>query len=265
VRERRLIFGEVADTYDRARPGYPDELFDQLVAQGGLQPGDPVLEVGAGTGKATRSLLARGLAVTAVEPSPEMAGVLQRACPGVVVRLHSFDEGDLPVGAFALVTAAQSWHWVTPVERSRRAAAVLRSGGWLAVWWNGPAPRDDDVRHGIDDAYRREAPELAGPSANRIPASRGERRIRDVEHAASAELRTLAEFEPPLTYEFPWSRWYSTEEYQSLLTTYSDHRLLPPETLNRLIAAVGVVLEAHGGGIEHAYVTELVTARRRAR
>ncbi|HEX5096633.1 MAG TPA: hypothetical protein VFX21_11490, partial [Acidimicrobiia bacterium] len=63
TREQRLVFGEVADQYDRARPGYPDAAFDAVVEYAPVRPGDRVLEVGAGTGKATTSMLARGLDV----------------------------------------------------------------------------------------------------------------------------------------------------------------------------------------------------------
>ena len=72
-----LVFGEIADEYDRARPSYPDELFDAVMAYGSLRTGDAALEIGAGTGKATRGFSARGLAVHALEPSPGMARVLR--------------------------------------------------------------------------------------------------------------------------------------------------------------------------------------------
>ena len=75
--EQRLVFGEVAEQYDRARPSYPDELFDAIIEHGGLHAGDAALEIGAGTGKATRGFVARGLAVHALEPSPGMARVLR--------------------------------------------------------------------------------------------------------------------------------------------------------------------------------------------
>src|ERR1700742_1269450 len=78
MRERRLVFGEVAELYDRHRPTYPAELVDDLVALAGLDGSRPVLEVGAGTGKATVLFASRGIPVIAVEPSAEMAAVAAR-------------------------------------------------------------------------------------------------------------------------------------------------------------------------------------------
>src|ERR1700712_1812259 len=66
--EQRLAFGSVAELYDRARPSYPPGAIDDVVAHAGLQTGDTVLEVGAGTGKATVLLAQRGLGVLALEP-----------------------------------------------------------------------------------------------------------------------------------------------------------------------------------------------------
>jgi hypothetical protein len=82
TREQRGVFGEVADDYDRIRPGYPGSLVDEVLAAAG--PG-PVLEVGAGTGKATVAFAARGVSLTCIEPDPRMAELLRRKLPGVPI------------------------------------------------------------------------------------------------------------------------------------------------------------------------------------
>jgi len=88
-RERlRSTFDEVPELYDRARPGYPAALFDDLIRDASLRPGSRVVEIGPGTGQATRALAERGLAVTAVELGPGLAAVARRnlaGFPGVEV------------------------------------------------------------------------------------------------------------------------------------------------------------------------------------
>jgi 16S rRNA A1518/A1519 N6-dimethyltransferase RsmA/KsgA/DIM1 with predicted DNA glycosylase/AP lyase activity len=115
--EQPLAFGAVAERYERARPGYPSGAIDEIVARGGLAAGDRVLEVGAGTGKATEPLAARGLAVTALEPSPPMAALLRtKRLKGVTVVESEF-ESWRAADRFAAVVSVQTWHWIEPEVR----------------------------------------------------------------------------------------------------------------------------------------------------
>src|SRR5574341_2171998 len=104
--EERLAFDRVPEIYDRVRPVYPEGLFDDLFERLPV-PGERirVIEIGAGTGKATASLLARGARVTAVEPGPNMAAFLRRRFPGearLEVLNAMFEDAPLPQGAFDL-------------------------------------------------------------------------------------------------------------------------------------------------------------------
>src|SRR5439155_445449 len=97
------VFDEVPELYDRVRPTYPDELFADLVAITGMNERSAVLEVGCGTGQATRSLAALGCSVTAVEPGAGMAAVVRQrlgTSPNVRVETSSFEGWDDPGGLF---------------------------------------------------------------------------------------------------------------------------------------------------------------------
>jgi SAM-dependent methyltransferase len=125
-------FEAVADEYDAARPSYPNEVFDALGPLEGLH----VLDVGAGTGIATRALIDHGARVVAVDPGPE---VLRRAA----AHTHSLaavvgDGAFLPVrsGAVDMVCFAQSWHWLDEMRRVPETHRVLRSSGRWAGWWS---------------------------------------------------------------------------------------------------------------------------------
>ena len=83
VSDRALSFGARAEAYERFRPGYPAELFDRVIAYAG-RPVRSALEIGAGTGKATRVLAARGVAVTATEPDGAMLAELRKHVPAEV-------------------------------------------------------------------------------------------------------------------------------------------------------------------------------------
>ena len=104
---RARSFGTVADVYERARPGYPDDAVRWLA---GDAPCD-VVDVGAGTGKLTRSLVAHGHRVTAVEPSAEMLAQLRAAVPGAIPLEGTGEAIPLPDESADVVTAAQAFHW----------------------------------------------------------------------------------------------------------------------------------------------------------
>lgn len=134
----RQLFDHVAAAYDAHRPDYPGELFDALESALG-QPllRAEVLDVGAGTGIATRALAGRGAKVVAIDPGPVVLSLL-RARSTSRVRPVVGDGNALPLrdGAFDLVTYAQSWHWTDPARSVPEAARVLHDRGVLAVFWN---------------------------------------------------------------------------------------------------------------------------------
>lgn len=130
--ERALSFGSVAAAYERFRPGYPDAVTDLLLDYAG-RPLRTALEIGAGTGKATRLLASHGLAVTASEPDAEMLDELRRQVPAERVTPVQSRFEDLPTTqAYDLVLAAAALHWTRPEGRWERIAALLVPGGVFA-------------------------------------------------------------------------------------------------------------------------------------
>ncbi|MDR6971077.1 class I SAM-dependent methyltransferase [Leifsonia shinshuensis] len=131
-------FDRAADVYDAARPSYPADAESWLTE--GIE--GPVLDLGAGTGKLTAALVARGFEVSAVDPSPEMLRVLGERLPDVDAREGSAERIPFPDSAFGLVLVAQAWHWVDAERAIPEVARVLRPGGRLGLIWN---ERDESV------------------------------------------------------------------------------------------------------------------------
>jgi SAM-dependent methyltransferase len=158
--EARRGFQAGAAAYERGRPGYPLEAIDWLVEQLRLRPGRTVLDVGAGTGKLTRSLVSSGAEVVAVEPVAAMREMLAGAVPGAQV-LDGVAEA-LPLGDASVdaITVAQAFHWFDVPRTLAEFHRVLRPDGRFALIWN--RRRVDQPLHreisAIIEPYRRDTP-----------------------------------------------------------------------------------------------------------
>jgi SAM-dependent methyltransferase len=243
------IFDREADAYEAVRPSYPDALVDDIVALARLRPGARVLEVGSGTGQATRLFLARGFAVTAVEAGKALAAKTQAL--GADVRVGRFEEVALE-GQWPLVYAATSWHWIDPARGLARAREVLVDDGALAVFWNEHVRGEDDV--GFFDATQ-DLYEAAGMARYRLSP---ETELRD----RTPDLVATGDFTSVVRRFHPWHCDYDARTYARLLGTYSDHLRLPEDVRARLLEGIANLIDARfGGEIRKHYVADLYVAR----
>jgi SAM-dependent methyltransferase len=139
--DRRLSFGSNASTYAARRPGYPTYSLVWALA-GAEHPVRDVVDVGAGTGALTSTLVDLGLDVTACEPDAGMLGELSRRLPTVEAIQGQAEALPLPDASVDAVVAAQAWHWFDRVGSATEFTRVLRPGGVLVLLWN---VRDDRV------------------------------------------------------------------------------------------------------------------------
>ncbi|HUE58210.1 MAG TPA: methyltransferase domain-containing protein [Acidimicrobiales bacterium] len=163
-------FDVAADEYDAARPSYPDGLFDLLESRAGLLAGKCIVDGGAGTGIASRQLIARGAQVVAVEPGVQMLTRARRRAPSVPV--VAADAAALPLrrGSFDMACFAQSWHWIDQSAAAAEVAQLLGPSGWWAAWWSHPWPTQ---RRGSTGTFP-----CSREAARGIPPPAGHRRLR---------------------------------------------------------------------------------------
>lgn len=253
-------FDRSADLYDEVRPGYPDVVFDDIERLAGLRRGVRVLEIGAGTGKATVSLAERGYRVTALEPGPSLAAVLRRNLAGfrtADVVETSFEASPVEAGAFDLVAAATSFDWLDPSTRYSKTADALRPGGCLAIFWHYHVaiPGEDtffDVSQDLHNQYGYPR-ELVGspPDASAVPAG-------PPQEALDSGL-----FEAVAVRHYPWNERITSERYIKLLRTFSGYLDLPDERREPLLAGLGALIDGDfGGAITKRYVTVLQLLRK---
>src|SRR5512146_3155993 len=154
AREVAESFGAEASRYDLGRPSYPAALVERIVA---ASPGRTVLDVGCGTAIVARLVQAAGCAVLGVDPDGRMAGHARER--GLQVEVATFETWETNGRAFDTIVAGQAWHWVDPVAGAARAAAALRPGGRLAVFWNVFQP-PAELGQAFAETYRQALPDL---------------------------------------------------------------------------------------------------------
>lgn len=265
-RERRGLFGGDAAGYAVGRPGYPDRVYELLEQRSGLVPEARVVEVGPGTGQATRRLLDANATVTAVELSREMADHLRAALDDdrLTVIVGAFEDVDLEPGSVDLVVSATAFHWVPTADGLRRAADALRAGGHLALWWNvfGDPARPDPFHDALVPVLERVAPSVLDvPGSGSILAESVPYAL-DVA-ARIAEIRSEGRFVDIDHELIPWTGRHRADELRALFGSFSPWLALPAsERTAALDALERLANDEFGGVVERPYLTALYLARR---
>jgi SAM-dependent methyltransferase len=234
-RERlRQTFDGAAESYQRVRPDYPAELFDDLIASTGLAPGDRLLEVGCATGKATLPLARRGFRIICIELGGQLAAAARRNLAGLgaeVIEGRFEDWQPVSGEQFDLVFAATAWHWIDPALRYHAAWRALRPAGHLAFWGAGHVFPDggDPFFREIQDAYD-EINEGLPPGVTWPRPGEQE------EHTAEIEASGL--FEVTHVRHFDWEQVYDAEGYIELLSTFSGHMTMEDWQRDRLYTEI---------------------------
>ncbi|MFI6907133.1 class I SAM-dependent methyltransferase [Nonomuraea sp. NPDC050394] len=250
-REIAESFGNDAERYDRARPRYPEALIERIAAAG-----PDVLDVGCGTGIAARQFQAAGRRVLGVEPDARMAATARRL--GVAAEVATFEQWQAGGRMFDAVAAAQAWHWIDPVAGAAKAAAVLRPGGLLAVFWNVARP-PDELSRALADLHARLVP--GSPFDPRAWASRAEPYAPMMATAVEG-IAEAGGFGEPERWRQDWQTPCTREQWLDQLPTSGMFTRLAPERVADLLEGAGAAVDALGGTFTMRYTSVAVLATR---
>jgi SAM-dependent methyltransferase len=254
-RSARTTFDGVAKTYDQARPGYPEQLYEDLIALSGIPRTGRILEVGCGPGKATLPLARRGYAMLCVELGADLAALARENCrpyPRVEILHTSFEDWPLEERAFDLVFSAQAWHWIPPEVGYAKTAAALKDAGALALAWNHSPLPDTPLFEATQQAYRQYAPELTRSEPRPTAEELIERTVNEID--ASGLFREVQ------VRRYPWTERYTADQYVKLMHTFSDHVRLGKDAFQRLCAGVREAIARFGGVVTKPYLSLLYVA-----
>ncbi len=278
ARSPAKAFNQIAAEYDRHRPTYPDALIDQACEAAGIIAGARVLEIGCGTGQLTRSLLARGLRVTALEPGDELLRIAQenlKDAGDAEFVDERFEDAQLPSESYQAVFSASAIHWVDPDLSWRKIADALAPGGTLALiqYCGLEEPRSAADQEALLSILRSHAPEVAAtwPACRDLDSTIAgvhERRGNvadgwawlgsyDIGRDYAADL-----FEDAQLATVPTLNEHTAEEASALFGTLSFWARISPAQRDSLVRDVHAFHERLGRPIRASTVAALVTARR---
>src|SRR3984885_3125118 len=276
AREYGKVFDEVAAEYDRHRPVYPNELVDQACQVAGIGAGDRVLEIGCGSGQLTRSLVARGLHVTALEPGTNLIALARQnlAGAGAVEFVNArFEDASFPREHFRAVFSASALHWVDPKVSWRTIADVLVPGGTLALiqYFGIEEQRTKHDREAALAAIRTVAPDiaadwpvyrdldatLAGAAQRRENVSAVWAWLGSYDLAQDYASRLFGDVQVAVV---PKLIEQTADEVNAVLRTMSFYARLSPDQRQALEHEIAAIYERLGRPIRASAATILVTA-----
>lgn len=234
-------FGAAAEDYEAGRPEYPAEAVGWMLEG----TSGAVLDLGAGTGKLTRGLVALGREVVAVDPDAAMLERLSAALPGVATHIGVAEEVPLPGASVGAVVLGQAWHWVDVAQASREVARVLAPGGALGLVWNVRDSRVSwvaDLGHAMHESAAEQLIDDGGPDVG-------------APFGAIEELR------------LEWSRPMTRDQIEAMVRSRSYYIAAGAEGRADVDARVASVLEAlpqvaSGGAVDLPYITAAFRTRR---
>lgn len=250
----RSSFDRAVESYDRVRPSYPGELFDDLFGQLPTQP--RIVEVGAGTGKATKDLLARDASAHAVEIGSAMAAKLRSNLPSERLRITvgDFEEVAIAPESADAVFSATAYHWISPSSQVDRPAKILRPGGIVAIadLIQVDSAADAGFFAASQPIYERYGQGHTGPPtpsrADAVPA------IIDV-------LQRDHRFDMVTVGRYDWDQSYSASEYRQLMLSYSVTQMMDEADREGLLTDIESFIRSDFDGVvTRPLVATLTTA-----
>ena len=253
-KEGRALFGLQPEHYACARPDYPESIYSSLLEHNLLAPGYSVLEIGAGSGLATKRLLELGAdPLTAVEPdcrfAEQLASLAASHEPKLRIVHQAFEDVELESGAFDLAVAATSFHWLAPEIRVHKLAEVIRPGGHAVLCWNvfQDPGREDPFHDATMSLLANLATSPSGaPGALPFALDRSER---------EAEFADTGKFKPVIYSEVHWTLVLNTKEVGLLYAGFSSIQRIEDQQRSAVIEALMDVAASQFAGVVERYMT----------
>jgi trans-aconitate methyltransferase len=248
---KAMTFDTDAGLYEKMRPGYPKSIFRKLERRANLNSRSKILEIGCGTGQATKDLVNISRHITCVEPGVNLMAAAKKKYPGLAFHNSTFEDFESDQ-SYDLIIAATAWHWIDPDIGCRKAYGLLEDDGVLAVLDNYHFETDPNAFHNraqfIFSKYSGRRPDLSSQE----PIDRTTKSLENIYIRLDAVIKTS------------WAHTYTIDEYIALRNTYSDHLILTPEIRKKMEKELtDFAIKEYGGKVTKHYTAVLFLATKK--
>lgn len=249
-------FDTQAEKYEKTRPGYVAELYNDIFEMIDINKDSNVIEIGIGGGQATLPILKTNCKLTAVEYGENLANVCCekfKQYPNFSAVVGKFEDSDFEKNSFDLIYSASAFHWIPEEVGYKKVYALLKSGGVFARFSNHPFKDKDreGLYEAIQDVYAIYMPKSSAPKEYTEKQA--------FERANTANKYGFIDISYKLYHR---TRTFTSKEYTELLGTYSDHIAIEEKTRKKFFSEIKSVIDSFDGKITIYDTIELQLARK---
>ena len=247
----KSTFNSAAYLYEEMRPGYPAELIQDIVDLSEIPDQGNILEIGCGTGQATRSFAIRGYQMLCLDRGANLIEVAEQRFEKFsnISFVQSTFEDWRADRVFDIVISATAFHWIKPKVRYIRVRDALKSRGSLAVFSNRHVRKSEGFFAEVQKIYEK----YYQPSKSR----------KMTPDESECPEPGIDAFSDPIWRKYPWSQTYTAEDYIRLLGTYSDHIALPEDNRERLFEGISNLINTRYEGTITKYYEAVLDFRKK--
>ncbi|MGJ5676500.1 MAG: class I SAM-dependent methyltransferase [Nostochopsis sp.] len=258
LQERKNWYSPAAEAYNQARPHYPQDLIRQVVDIVQLSSTSKILEVGCGPATATVVFAQLGCSMLCLEPNSDFYKLAQQNCqeyPNVEIQNISFEEWNLEPENFDAVLAASSFHWIPSEVGYPKAANALKQNGYLILLWNKELQPSYQVYQRLSEVYQ-----IYAPSLDRYENRETQE---DILRQLGEMITDSGQFQDLVAGNVESEVTYTTDEYLTLLNTYSPYLELEPQSKEALFAGLRKRIDDEcGGSLQLSFISAFHIAQK---
>jgi Methylase involved in ubiquinone/menaquinone biosynthesis len=254
IKKESEMFNQMADYYDRYRPGYPQEIINEIVGKADLRADSKLLEIGAGSGKATAQFSDFGFEMICIDPGEDLVkkGNDKFYDKNIKFVVSRFEDYSVPNEYFDAIISAQAFHWVPKPLGFEKCSLALKKGGFLFLFWNIEISKDTDF-----DRELLSIMEKFSAFTSSVPEADYENRMATI----SSEIAESGFFTNPKITLSHWEKTYTAEEYFGFVSTGNVFVQNSDDVKKACFEELKLLADKHGG-IKRQYVCELYSAQK---